>query len=231
MLEQLRQDLQKHGNPEKAEIMQRFFKTGPGQYGEGDVFIGVKVPEQRAVARRYLNLSLNEIEKLLNDKIHEYRLTGLFLLINKYKKADDKTKKEIFNFYLKNTKNINNWDLVDVSAEHIIGEFLHNKNRDLLYQLARSKDLWERRIAMLSCFSYIKKNQFEDALRIADMLLDDKHDLIHKAAGWMLREIGKRDLAVEEEFLKRHCKSMPRTMLRYAIERFDDRKRAEYLRK
>jgi len=227
----IKKDLKNLANPKQAEILQRFFKTGKGQYGEGDIFLGIKVPEQRKVAKKYPDLSLKEIQELLSSKIHEHRLTSLFVLIGKYKKSDDNEKKEIFNFYLKNTKNINNWDLVDLSASNIVGDYLLDKKRDILYKLAKSKSLWERRIAILATFEFIKNNEYKDTLKISKELLNDKHDLIHKGVGWMLREVGKRNQAIEEEFLKKHHKTMPRTMLRYSIERFSERKRKFYLRK
>ena len=230
MLNQLKQDLQNLKNPEKAKLYSRFFKTGKGQYGEGDVFLGIKVPEQRKIAKKYPNLTLEEIQELLSSKIHEYRLTSIFIMIAKYKKADNKDKKNIFSFYLKNTKNINSWDLVDLSAPNIFGDFLLNKDKKILYKLVKSKNLWERRIAIISTYGFIKNNKFEDTLKVSEILLKDSHDLIHKATGWMLREIGKRNQEKEEEFLKKHYKKMPRTMLRYAIERFDEKKRKAYLK-
>jgi 3-methyladenine DNA glycosylase AlkD len=216
-------------NKEKAEILQKFFKTGKGQYGEGDVFLGIVVPQQRKIAQKFKELGMKEIEKLLDSNIHEKRLIALLILIEKYKKADPKEKNEIFEFYLKNTKNINNWDLVDLSAPNIVGDFLADKGRDILYDLAKSKDLWKRRIAIISTFSFIRKNEFEDTLKITEMLIDDTHDLIHKSTGWMLREVGKRDQKALEGFLKKYYKNMPRTMLRYAIEKFPEDKRKKYL--
>ncbi len=220
-------DLQKISNPEKAKILQRFFKTGKGQYGEGDIFLGITVPEQRRIAKKYKALDLNEIQKLLLSKIHEHRLTAILILTYQFLESKEKITK----FYLKNTKYINNWDLVDLSADKILGEYLIDKNKDILYKLAKSKNLWEKRISIIATFNFIKNNKFEDALRISEILLNDKHDLIHKAVGWMLREIGKRDLQTEEGFLKKYHKQMPRTMLRYAIERFPDKKRKFYMKK
>ncbi|HUS59953.1 MAG TPA: DNA alkylation repair protein [Nevskiaceae bacterium] len=231
MLNQIKKDLQKLKNPQKAKISARFFKTGKGEYGEGDVFLGITVPQQRKIAKKYPDLNLKQLQNLLSSKIHEHRLTALFVLINKYRKADEKNKKEIFNFYLQNTKSINNWDLVDASSEHILGDYLLEKNKTILYKLAKSNNLWERRVAIMATFEFIKNNRFQDTLKIAKILLKDKHDLIHKAVGWMLREIGKRNQKVAEEFLKKHCQKMPRTMLRYAIEKFPDNKRKFYLRK
>ena len=230
MLPQLIKDLQKVSDLEQAKILQRFFKTGKGEYGEGDIFLGIKVPIQRQVAKNYSGLSLSKIQKLLESKIHEYRLTGLIILEDKYKKAKPEEKENIFDFYLKNTKNINNWDLVDLSAPKIVGNFLLDKDRKILYKLVQSKNLWEKRIAILSTYAFIKNQEFEDTLAISELLLKDSHDLIHKAVGWMLREVGKRNLEAEENFLKYHYKNMPRTMLRYAIEKFEESKRKKYLR-
>ena len=215
---------------EVAETMQWFFKTGKGDYGEGDIFIGLKVPVQRKLAREFKDLSLAEIKELLSSSIHEERLISLFILIDKYQKADEKGKKVIFNFYLKHRKGINNWDLVDISAPKIVGRYLLEKNKSILIKFAVSKNLWERRIAILSTQEFIKNNNYKPTLQIARMLLKDKHDLIHKAVGWMLREIGKKDITVEENFLMDHYKRMPRTMLRYAIEKFPETKRKKYLK-
>ena len=227
MLNNLKQGLEKLANKEKAVILQRFFKTRKGEYGYGDLFLGITVPEQRRIAKRYSHLSLDDLQNLLSSKIHEYRLVALMILIEKYKKED---KKEIINFYLRNTKNINNWDLVDLSSHKILGDYLLNKDKNLLYNLAKSNDLWEKRISIISTACFIKNNKFEDTLRISEILLNDKHDLIHKAVGWMLREVGKRNLKIEEDFLKKYYKKMPRTMLRYAIEKFNKNKREFYLR-
>jgi len=229
MLEDLKQDLQKLRNPRQAEILQRFFKTGKGEYGEGRISLGIKIPVLRKVAKKYYHLNLNNLQELLDSNISDYKFTALVILIHKYNKV--KNKKEIVDFYLKNTKNINNWDLVDLSAPKILGNYLLEKDKSILYKLAKSKNLWERRIAVLATFEFIKNNQFEDSLKIAESLIDDKHDLIHKAVGWMLREIGKRDQKLEEQFLKKHYKKMPRTMLRYAIERFPEEKRKFYMKK
>ena len=228
-LAELKLELQKAADPKQAKILQRFFKTGKGEYGEGDVFLGIKVPTQRQITKKFNELRLAEVEKLLNSKIHEQRLVALFILVDKYKKAGDDEKKKIYNLYLKNTKNINNWDLVDLSAPNIVGAYLIDRPRGVLYKLAKSKNLWERRIATLATFTFIRNNDFKDALKIAEALLKDEHDLIHKAVGWMLREIGKRNQEVEEKFLRKYYKQMPRTMLRYAIEKFKEDKRRFYL--
>lgn len=225
-------DLDTFADPKKAELLSRFFKTGKDEYGEGDIFIGIVVPNQRIVAKEYKDLPLPEIQKLLNSKIHEYRLTALLILTYKFPKADEQTKQEIVKLYLHNTQNINNWDLVDLSALYILGKYFSNHSgREILYKLSLSKNLWERRIAILSTFEFIRNKQYIDSLKLAELLVHDKHDLMHKAVGWMLREIGKRDLKTEENFLKEHYQTMPRTMLRYAIEKFPEPKRQFYLLK
>ena len=231
MIEQLKKDLENLADPENAKILSRFFKTGKGQYGEGDFFLGIVVPKQRTVAKKYARLPLGDIDRLLKGKIHEHRFVALLILVNTYKNADKKDREKIADFYLKQKRNINNWDLVDLSAPNILGEYLLDKDRTVLYRLAGSKNLWERRIAIMSTFAFIRKNDFKDALRISGVLLRDSHDLIHKAVGWMLREVGKRDLKTEEDFLDSHYRAMPRTMLRYAIERFDEEKRKKFLNK
>ncbi len=227
----LKKDLKVRANPAKAKLLRGFFKTGKGQYGEGDIFLGIMVPIQREIVKKYQDLSLRDIQKLLNSRVHEERLIALLILVLQFNKGDAWKQKVIFNFYLKNTRNINNWDLVDLTAPNIVGQFLIDKDRKIIYKLVKSKNLWEKRIAILATFTFIKNNQFKDVLRVAEILLNDRHDLIHKAVGWMLREIGKRDLAMEEEFLKKYCKNMPRTMLRYAIEKFPEKKRIKYLKK
>ena len=217
------------GSKKIAATSQRFFKTGPGEYGEGDKFIGIRVPVLRKLIKDYLDLPIKEIILLLQSPVHEERLFALLLLVQISSKADEALKKSIYELYLKSTEFINNWDLVDSSAEHIVGAYLKDKSRAPLYRLAKSTDLWERRIAIMATFHFIKQKDFSDTLKIAKILLFDRHDLIHKAVGWMLREIGKRDLCAEEEFLKQHYKNMPRTMLRYAIEKFPEPKRKKYL--
>ncbi len=226
-LTQLNHELDKLKNPAKAKNLQRFFKTGKGQYGEGDIFLGIMVPRSRKIAKKYSCLDLRDLKKLIESKYHEKRLIALFILINKYNTTNHK--KIIFHFYIKNIKNINNWDLVDLSAPNIVGLHLLDKDRKILYELAKSQNIWEKRIAILATFWFIKNMQFNDSLRIAKILLKDKHDLIHKAVGWMLREIGKRDLNKEVEFLNKYYKEMPRTMLRYAIEKFTPADRKSYL--
>lgn len=210
----------------------RFFKTGPGEYGEGDFFLGIKVPQTRQVAKKFKDLKLAEIKKLLRSKFHEERLLALLVLVHQYRiatKTDDvAAQKKIFMFYLANKAFINNWDLVDTSAEHIVGSYLRTRDKKTLDRLAKSKILWDRRIAMLSTFHYIRHHEFKDALRIATVLLHDDHDLIQKAVGWMLREIGNRSPTHLIRFLDRHAAQMPRTMLRYAIEKLSAKRRSFY---
>lgn len=232
MLNNLLEDFKKSENPKKAKILSGFFKTGKGEYGEGDIFLGLTVPEQRVLAKKYVSLSLEDIQKLLYSKVHEHRLTGLIILTYKYEKADYDFKKEIFEFYLKNTKNINNWDLVDVTCPRIVGDYLLSKRKEerkILYRLANSKNLWEKRISIVSTYAFIRKDEFEDTLKLSEILMQDNHDLIHKAVGWMLREVGKRNEKILKEFLQTHANNMPRTMLRYSIERFSEKERKYYL--
>lgn len=224
----LQQELQNLANPEQAAILQRFFKTGHGEYGEGDKFLGIKVPTLRKISKKYHNLQTDEVNTLIRSSIHEERLIALFILIEQYKKCDNK--QVIYDFYVANMAHINNWDLVDLSAPHIVGDYLFARDKQILQIWAIDKNMWIRRIAMLAPFYFIKNNEFADALIIAKMLLHDKEDLLHKAVGWMLREIGKRNLTIEEEFLKNHYKNMPRTMLRYAIEKFQEDRRQAYLK-
>ncbi len=225
----VQKELKSISNPEIAEHSQRFFKTGPGEYGEGDTFYGIRVPDVRKVAKKFSRLSLSETEKLLHSGYHEARLCALIILVSKCKNAADDLHKKIYELYLRNTGYINNWDLVDTSAEHVVGSYLMDNDRQVLFQLAESDSLWERRIAIMSTFHFIKNNDFRDTLLIAEKLLNDPHDLIHKAVGWMLREVGNRDLEEEEAFLQKHVHNMPRTMLRYAIEKFPEGKRQKYL--
>ncbi len=228
---QAKKHLRTYASPAKATILARFFKTGPGQYGAGDIFIGVKVPETRATAKAFENLSIKETLLLLHSPVHEDRLLALLIFIRQYESGDDNTKKSIITTYLKNTCYINNWDLVDLSAPNIIGKWLKAKDRMLLRTMASSKNMWERRIAIVATYTFIKHQQLTDTFHIADMLLHDKEDLIHKAAGWMLREAGKRDMHALKSFLTPRLGAMPRTMLRYAIERFPERDRLKFLKK
>jgi 3-methyladenine DNA glycosylase AlkD len=228
-LNEIRKEIAKQKNPAQAINLQRFFKTGKGEYGEGDVFYGIKVPVQRNISRQFKDLLLDDLRVLILSKVHEERLIAAFILVDQYKRGDNKKKKAVFDFYLKNRKGINNWDLVDLSSPKIVGAFLIDKEKDLLYKFANSKDLWEKRISIISTQAFIREHFFEDTLNISEILLNDKHDLIHKAVGWMLREIGNRNMETEEEFLKMHYKTMPRTMLRYAIEKFPEEKRKNYL--
>lgn len=230
MIWSLKKDLVKLRDPAKAAILSGFFKTGKGQYGEGDIFWGITVPKQRKVAEEYVDIDFAELDKILASRIHEHRLVALIILVAKYKKADTGSQKKIVDFYLKNLKYVNNWDLVDLSAPYILGEYLLGRDKSLLYELAKSGNLWGKRVAILSTFAFIKRNEFGDALAIYKILLLDKHDLVHKACGWMLREIGKRDIDVELAFLNKNFRKMPRVMLRYAIERFESSKKEFYLK-
>jgi 3-methyladenine DNA glycosylase AlkD len=223
---------EKLANPDQAIILARFFKTGRGQYGEGDTFLGIRVPVIRDFAKGFVDMPLREAQLLLDSETHEIRFAGLSILIEKYNNGDEKIKKKIFDLYLKNIKkNINNWDLVDLSCPQIIGNFLFDSERDVLYKLSKSSNLWERRVAMISTFYFIKRNDFKDTLRLAEILLNDKHDLINKAVGWMLREVGKRDIEVERKFLEKYYKTMPRVALRYAIEKMTETQRKYFLNK
>ena len=228
---QVKAELERLSDPEHATKLQRFFKTGKGEYGEGDVFIGVRVPDQRRTAKKYRNISLTDILELLRSEIHEHRLTALFILTEQFNKGDEEARHQIVDLYLGNTAYVNNWDLVDSSAHKILGAWLVDKPRAVLYDLARSESLWERRISIISTFAFIHRGDFKDAIALARALVDDGHDLIHKASGWVLREIGKKDQSVLEEFLLEHYQTMPRTMLRYAIERLPDERRRFYMRK
>jgi len=226
----IKSKLREFANKKNAEVAQRFFKTGPGEYGEGDKFLGIRVPVLRKLAKEYQTITVEEAGRLLKSPIHEERLLSLFILIHIYSKGEEAVKKGIYKLYLNNTKFVNNWDLVDASAEHIVGNFLLNKGKNPIYRLAKSEDLWERRISIMSTFYFIKHGQYSETMKISKVLLHDNEDLIHKAVGWMLREVGKRNLPLEEEFLKKYYKEMPRTMLRYAIERFPESKRQRYLK-
>jgi 3-methyladenine DNA glycosylase AlkD len=216
-------------NPARAAVVSRFFKTAPGQYGAGDRFLGIPVPVIRKLAVKYQGASPRVLTRLLRSPWHEERLLALLILVRQYARGDLARRETIYRLYMSHTASINNWDLVDCSAEQIVGAHLRDGTRAPLLRLARSKDLWERRIAMLATFHYIKRGAFDETLRIARILRDDPHDLIHKAVGWMLREVGKRNRDVEEAFIQQHAARMPRTMLRYAIEHFPERLRQRYL--
>jgi 3-methyladenine DNA glycosylase AlkD len=233
MLNELIKEVEKLKDPEQAKHSQRYFKTGKGEYGEGDIFFGIRTPAQKEIIKKYWNkISLKDVQELLDSKVHEKRSIGISILVKKYEKSKkDKFKqREIYEFYLKNTSRINNWDLVDISASHIIGDFSSIEGTEILKFLAKSKNIWEKRIAIVSTHFFIKKRIYGETLSIANMLLEDENDLIHKAVGWMLREVGKRNQEVLEIFLKEKYNKMPRTMLRYAIEKFPEEKRQRYLK-
>jgi 3-methyladenine DNA glycosylase AlkD len=221
--------LMKLADPERAEHSARYFKTGQGEYGEGDRFLGIRVPAIRAQVKKCEAVSLADIQKLLRSDFHEVRLFSLLSLVRKFAKGDDKQKAAIYDIYLKNTHYINNWDLVDSSASQIVGGYLEARDKKILYKLAKSGSIWERRIAVISTFQFIRSDQFDDALKLARQLLNDEEGLIHKAVGWMLREIGNRNAVVEKDFLQMHYKTMPRMILRYAIEKFPEQERRKYL--
>jgi 3-methyladenine DNA glycosylase AlkD len=231
----VRKELKSAADAGKAVILQRFFKAGAGQYGERDIFIGVMVPQLRQIAKKFSQLPLREVRTLLYSRIHEERLVALLILVLRYSSAScsREEKERIVKFYLDNIQQVNNWDLVDLSASKILGAHLidNDDRRRLLYRLAKSENVWERRIAIVATHRFIRNGDFTDTIKIAGMLLQDKHDLIHKGVGWMLREVGKRDAATEEAFLEKYCSAMPRTMLRYAIERLPEGKRIRYMQK
>lgn len=224
-------DLKRLGMSAKAKASAWFFKTGKGQYGFGDIFYGVTVPEQRKIAKHYAELSAGEIIKLFRSKVHECRLTALFILVNQYKRGDAKKRLQIVQLYLAHRKYVNNWDLVDSSAPYILGDHFLGKNKKILYKLALSKNLWDKRIAIISTLAFIRADKYKDTIKISKLLLADEHDLIHKAVGWMLREVGNRSMKIETRFLDKYATVMPRTMLRYAIEKFPEVKRKHYLQK
>ena len=228
-LSNLRSHLRQIASPSDAKFLQRYFKTAPGEYGAGDKFIGVRVPALRKLAKEFRSLPLRDVTALLHSPIHEERLLALFILVDTYHRADETGRAAIYDLYLKNLAGINNWDLVDGSAPRIVGRHLAQRPRPVLFRLARSKNLWHRRVAVLATFYFIRNDDFADALRLAKLLRDDEHDLMHKAVGWMLREIGKRDVVVLKKFLHQHAALMPRTMLRYAIEKLPTRERRRYL--
>lgn len=229
-LEAIKSRLRLKANRKKAAVTQAFFKTGPGEYGEGDVFIGVTMPELRKLVEDFSDAADGTVVRLLKSKIHEERQLALLILVRQFEVGDAKAQKKIYDTYMNHTRYINNWDLVDISAHKIAGVWLKDRSRQPLYKFSKSPDLWQRRISIISTFHFIRNHDFSDTLRISETLLCDEHDLIHKAVGWMLREVGKHDLAVEEKFLKKHYKSMPRTMLRYAIEKFPETRRKSYLK-
>ena len=222
-------EIGKYKSTKKAKTSQWFFKTKKGQYGYGDIFVGLTVPEMRTVSKKFSGIALVEVQKLLNSKIHEERFIGLTIMDILFSKAEPKVKKKIVDMYIKNTKNVNNWDLVDTSAYSILGEYLLDKKRDVLYKFSKSKSVWERRISIVATYSFIKKGQLSDTLDISESLFDDKEDLIHKAVGWMLREVGKKDVEKLKSFLSKNIKKLPRTTLRYAIERFGVEERKKFL--
>lgn len=228
----IEQDLDRVADPVRAQHSQRFFKTGKGEYGEGDIFLGVKVPDQRIIARRYRDLALPEIKNLLNSKIHEHRLTALFILVAQYKRAQTEgSRHTLATFYLKHRAGVNNWDLVDSSAPYILGEYFLARDRQPIYELVQSENMWDRRIAVLTTFWFIKEGDFKDSFRFAEALLSERQVLIQKAVGWMLREVGNRDQNAERLWLDRYYEKMPRTMLRYAIERFPQTVRKRYMQR
>ena len=231
MLTKLKKELKQLSSPEKSKIYARFFKTSKGQYGAGDIFLGLTVPEQRRVAQKYVDLKFDEIKILLRSKYHEHRLTGFFILCYKYQKARNSEKAKIIDFYLKHKHRANNWDLIDCVADKLLGKHIIDKDKSILYELAKSESLWDRRIAIITTFEFIRKGKFDDTIKISEILLNDKHDLIQKAVGWMLREIGKRDEKELIKFLDKHYKKMPRTMLRYSVERLDKNRKKFYMKK
>jgi 3-methyladenine DNA glycosylase AlkD len=229
-VETIRGQLQALADPQQAVNLQRFFKTGPGDYGEGDRFLGLRVPQIRKLVKEFGATPIREIQQLLHSTVHEERLLALLLMVQRFQRGGVVERNSLYHTYLASTRYINNWDLVDASAPHIVGAWLFDKSREPLYQLARSSSLWERRIAIIATFYFIKSGEYADSLQLAEHLLQDPHDLIHKAVGWVLREVGKCDLEAEEVFLRKHYREMPRTMLRYAIERFPEKRRQDYLK-
>ncbi len=229
--EEIQRELEQYIDLVKREYLPRFFKTGKGQYGEGDKFLGVVVPNTRIVAKRHKDAPFEVMAALLQSEWHECRLCALLMLVERFKKSDEKGKKVIYDFYLTQTARINNWDLVDLSAPGIVGEYLKDKPRQDLYRLADSPLLWDQRIAVVSTYTLIRNHDFIDILSLSERLLHHKHDLMHKAVGWMLREMGKRDKDLLVQFLEKHCTVMPRTMLRYAIEKFPEEERREFMKR
>lgn len=229
--DQIITDFEALADLEHAERLQGFFKTGKGEYGEGDKFLGLRVPQQRKIAKKYKDLPIPDVVRLLQSGIHEHRLSSMFILTHQFNKGDEEKKKQIIDIYLGNTEYVNNWDIVDASAHKLLGAWLLDKPRDILYKLAESESLWERRISIISTFWFINHGQLDDALALAEKLVNDEHDLIHKASGWVLRVVGKKDETVLEGFLMKHYKTMPRTMLRYAIERLPEERRKFFMEK
>lgn len=225
-----RREIRAAANPAKAKVLAGFFKTGKGQYGEGDRFLGLTVPVSRAIARRLAGLGFRDVEHLLHSKFHEERLIGLLVLVHRFRLGDDAGRKAVFDFYLRHADRADNWDLVDLSADKIVGAWLLDRPKGILTTLAKSPSLWRRRIAIVATFAFIRAGRLDDTFRIADLLMKDRHDLIHKATGWMLREAGKRDKAALVAYLKPRHAAMPRTMLRYAIEKFPEAERKRYLK-
>jgi 3-methyladenine DNA glycosylase AlkD len=225
----IRAELRSLADPERATLCARFFKAGPGEYGEGDRFLGATVPQQRKLATCYQSLALRSVRSLLQDHLHECRLTALFILVDQFERGAEVEREPIVRCYLDHLDFVNNWDLVDASAHKLLGAWLEHRDRSILYELAASGHLWRQRVAVIATAHFIKRGDFDDTLALAAQLRDHEHDLIHKAVGWMLREVGNRDRAAEEGFLVRHCREMPRTMLRYAIERFEPQRRKAYL--
>ncbi len=225
----VKRELDKHESPEDAVFLQRFFKTNEGQYGAGDIFIGLRVPLTRKLSKQFKALPLNEIEKLLESPVHEHRLCALIIMTEQSKRGNESDRKRLYDLYLRRTDRVNNWDLVDTSCRDVVGGYLMDKSRDVLYVLATSKDLWERRIAIVTTWQFIREGQFDDTIKLSVILRDDTHDLIQKAVGWMLREVGKKDETVLKQFLDSHAHAMPRTELRYAIERLDSQDKQYYM--
>lgn len=231
-MEIIEKDLRSYASPEKAKILQRFFKTGKGEYGEGDEFLGIVVPNIRKLCKKYYKeMSFEDVGYFLRSRIHEFRLFAILVLTYMYEKASRDSQKEIYLYYIKNIKYINNWDLVDLSSPKIVGDYLLDKDRSILNEMILSKNMWEQRIAILATFTFIKNNEYEEIFYFSKLLINHPHDLIHKALGWMLREVGKRDVSVLRDFLDKNYRDMPRTMLRYSIEKFDKEERLMYLNK
>lgn len=216
-------------NPADAEFLQRFFKTGPGQYGEGDVFIGLRVPQTRVITKKYRDLPLPEIEKLLDSPIHEHRLAAVIIMTERAKRAQGEEMKDLYDLYLRRIDRMNNWDIIDISCGHVVGGYLLDKPRDILYKLVRSKVMWERRVAIISTSRFIAHGDLDDTFKLAELLINDNEDLIHKASGWMLREAGKKDETRLKDFLDQHAATMPRTMLRYSLEKLHSTDKAHYM--